>query len=601
MNNFQIAWRSIRQRGVASSLTMFSMALGVMLVVLVLSIYGIVSESFRANSTLGYHLIVGARGGALQLTLNSVFYLSQPVENVPYEYYLAFKKAEDRREELEHSIAYQTQLAAHETAAMLSAGQLGLGSGVDLWVDEVIQEFALEQEQKRLGMDQDGMFSNFTGLAIPLCLGDYFGEYRVVGTTPDLFDKLVYDFDLQLTYGFSEGRNFKTFTPENGYFECVVGSIVARQKGVKIGDKINPTHGAPDAHAHEQEFTVVGILEPSGTPNDRAVFVNIEGFFLINDHAKPVDREGEGADEDSESEKEEWEEFLKLDRGTVPPVVVSPKNPHFDDAVVFVTTSSSPPASTRVDPVGWSDESNAEQGGKSSAQTTSDKAGTAANNAALDSTVSWENFEPLPIEQREVTSVLVLADDALTGGDMAAMHIVNMVNEGVLEGSLDWSKYRPTLAQKSAQGVQPIAEIERLFQAFVGPIRSLLLILTIMICVVSGISILVSIYNSMNERRHELAVMRALGASQTRIMMIVLAESVMISLLGGGLGWIGAHGVIEVISPFVEAQTGVSVGFLSFVAAELWVLPGVMGLAVLVGFYPAISAYFTDVSQSLGK
>jgi hypothetical protein len=46
MNNFQIAWRSIRQRGVASSLTMFSMALGVMLVVLVLSIYGIVSREF---------------------------------------------------------------------------------------------------------------------------------------------------------------------------------------------------------------------------------------------------------------------------------------------------------------------------------------------------------------------------------------------------------------------------------------------------------------------------------------------------------------------------------------------------------------------------
>ena len=49
MNIFQIAWRSIQQRGIASTLTMLSMALGVMLVVLVLSIYGIVSESFRAN------------------------------------------------------------------------------------------------------------------------------------------------------------------------------------------------------------------------------------------------------------------------------------------------------------------------------------------------------------------------------------------------------------------------------------------------------------------------------------------------------------------------------------------------------------------------
>lgn len=564
MNIFQIAWRSIQQRGIASTLTMLSMALGVMLVVLVLSIYGIVSESFRANSTLGYHLIVGARGGSLQLTLNSVYYLSQPVENIPYEYYLAFKTAEDRQAELEHSIAYQTQLARQETAALVSVAQLGIGGGVTQLADEVLQEFAARQVQENLGMDQDGMFSNFTGMAIPLCLGDYFGQYRVVGTTPDLFDKLVYDFDRELTYKFSQGRNFKTFTQENGYFECVVGSIVAQQKGVKLGDQINPSHGDPNGHGHAQGFTVVGILESSGTPNDRAVFVNIEGFFLMEDHAKPVD---EGMAEDSGDDEEEWEEFLKSE----PRPKMMAREPW-----TFVSS----PAMV-----------NLEEG--SEADRDSEKKSTAD--------VSWESFEPLPIEQREVTSILILADDALTGGDMAAMHIVNMVNEGVLEGSLEWSKYRPTLAQKSAQGVQPISEIERLFQAFVGPVQYMLLTLTIMICVVSGISILVSIYNSMNERRHELAVMRALGASRDRIMRIVLTESIMISLMGGLIGWVGAHGVVELISPYVEAQTGVSVGFMSFVPAEFWVLPGVMGLAVIVGFYPAISAYFTDVSRSLGK
>ena len=35
-------------------------------------------------------------------------------------------------------------------------------------------------------------------------------------------------------------------------------------------------------------FTIVGVLEPSGTPNDRAIFINIEGFYLLDGHAKPV-------------------------------------------------------------------------------------------------------------------------------------------------------------------------------------------------------------------------------------------------------------------------------------------------------------------------
>ena len=64
-----------------------------------------------------------------------------------------------------------------------------------------------------------------------------------------------------------------------------------------------------------------------------------------------------------------------------------------------------------------------------------------------------------------------------------------------------------------------------LFEFFVNPIQWTLLLLTAMICVVSGISILVSIYNSMSERRGEIAVMRALGAGRETVMTIILARS----------------------------------------------------------------------------
>ena len=62
---------------------MLSMALGVMLVTAVLLIVGVVDRSFQTNSSLGYDTIVGAKGGALQLTLNTIYYLSRPVENLP--------------------------------------------------------------------------------------------------------------------------------------------------------------------------------------------------------------------------------------------------------------------------------------------------------------------------------------------------------------------------------------------------------------------------------------------------------------------------------------------------------------------------------------
>ena len=86
MSLWKVAWRSIQQRSLVSLLTVVSMGLGVALVVAVLVVYGVVYQSFHRGGE-GYDLIVGAKGGKEQLVLNTVFYLSQPVGNIPYSFY----------------------------------------------------------------------------------------------------------------------------------------------------------------------------------------------------------------------------------------------------------------------------------------------------------------------------------------------------------------------------------------------------------------------------------------------------------------------------------------------------------------------------------
>ena len=162
-----------------------------------------------------------------------------------------------------------------------------------------------------------------------------------------------------------------------------------------------------------------------------------------------------------------------------------------------------------------------------------------------------------------------------------------------------------------------------MFELFVNPIRWLLLALTSMICVVSALSILVGIYNSMNQRQNEIAVMRALGANRSKVMMIMLCEAMLLALAGGMLGWIAGHGLNAALGPLVESRTCVPLSFFSFappvpvsvltqglipesvasfgVSPEFLLVPGLMVLAVIVGIYPAISAYRTDVSKALGK
>ena len=146
-----------------------------------------------------------------------------------------------------------------------------------------------------------------------------------------------------------------------------------------------------------------------------------------------------------------------------------------------------------------------------------------------------------------------------------------------------------------------------------------LLVVTALICVVSGISILVSIYNSMSDRKHEIAVMRALGASRSTVMTVILLESILLSLAGGIAGWTGGHTLNTVAGGEIEARTGVSVGFFSvapplenldlwglgpiigLMSPELWLIPALILLAIIVGFLPALAAYQTDVAKSLGS
>lgn len=488
MSLWKIAWRSIQRRWVASLLTAISMALGVGLVVAVLLIVGIVQESFRNNTSLGYNLIVGAAtGGRLQLVLNTVYYLSQPIGNVNYGVYQDFLGAAERTD------------------------------------------------------GRDGIYRPYVDFAIPVCLGDYYEGFRVVGTTTQLFDEFQYDPERQRKFEFNQGRNFRFRDADHGFFEAVLGATVARETKLKVGDKISPTHGE-GGRQHEGEFTVVGVLKPSGTPVDRGVFINMEGFLLLDGHAKPV------VTQDEKSVQNEVRVQVGVETGVPVETGVEPTVPPADITAVHDTEHNAAPT------------------------------------------------EPLPIEQRQVTSLLVKTSSLLVTEQLR-----RKINDS-----------------QGAQAVLPVREIYALFDAIIRPIQQLLLVITALICVVSGIGILVSIYNSMSDRQQEIAIMRALGAGRSTVMWVVLFESILLSVGGGLMGWIGGHAIVAATSPQIEARTGVHVGLFQLaprerlwelstaagtlrvdVSPEVLLVPCLIVLAILVGILPAFAAYRTDVSRAL--
>ncbi len=446
MSLIKIAWRSIRQRALASGMTAFAMGLGVALVVTVLVIHSVIEQSFK-RGTIGCNYIVGHTGSQYQLVLNTIFHVEQPLGNIPYKYI----------EELENK--YPSKI--------------------------------------------------FNAL-VPICMGhDYrtkTGSYPAIATTQDYFDKLTYKDGEKFTIA-PGGRNFGY----DNYFEAVIGSRVAQWTGLAVGDKIKPIAPGEKGDNDHPDFTIVGILEPTGTANDRSVFLNIEGFWRCPSH------EHKAAD-------------------------------------TPIPSSDKP-----------TDKSDVAAAGK--------------NESKSEKTADHDHEHEI---HREVSAILV----SMNLEDKVAAYYAAIMARDINNGTV-------------AQAVSPASVLTTLLETMVGKIQMILLILAVLVVVEAGIGIMVSMYNSMSDRKHDIAIMRALGASRFTVMTIILLESILLALGGGLFGLLVGHGMVGAMSSVVAEQSGVFISGLDFRPVELILVPGLIVLAALVGYLPAMYAYKTDVAKSL--
>lgn len=113
--------------------------------------------------------------------------------------------------------------------------------------------------------------------AIPVSYGDNYKNYRILGTDTTYFG--LYKAKI------ATGRLF------HNTFEVVLGSTVAKKLQLKLGDTFQSSHGLADASldAHEHPFSVVGILEDSGTIVDNLIVCNLKSIWDVHDHGEDHD------------------------------------------------------------------------------------------------------------------------------------------------------------------------------------------------------------------------------------------------------------------------------------------------------------------------
>jgi len=112
-------------------------------------------------------------------------------------------------------------------------------------------------------------------------------------------------------------------------------------------------------------------------------------------------------------------------------------------------------------------------------------------------------------------------------------------------------------------------------------------------------SILASIYNSMNERRRQIALLRALGAHRAFISASIVFEAAAIACLGIVVAFSLYALITFVAASMIRAQTGVVIEPWAFHPVMVWAPVGLIALAALVGCVPAMKAYMVEVAEHL--
>ncbi len=317
-------------------------------------------------------------------------------------------------------------------------------------------------------------------LAIPYAVGDNYRGYRVVGTTPQIFSDFEYQVGKKLT-PVTGGRPF-----DPSAREAVVGSQVAARLGLTVGEHIPLYHGVvfDSTQRHNEQFTIVGVLQQTNTPSDRVVWIPIEAVYRMSGHVL---------------------------RGTGQIYRARPG-------------------------------------------------------------------EEIPEEAREVSAVMIKLVSPQSGMSLDAM-----INRQGKVATLAWP-----IAKSMADLFNKIGWVNRILE----------LVAYLVVAVAAG-CVLASIYNTMNERRREFAILRALGARRATVFVAIVLESTVITAMGVTAGIAVYVAILGAATAAIRAQVGVVLD--PFAVSPPLILAPVAMLIVggLAGFIPAFKAYNTDVASHL--
>ncbi|CUH66827.1 acidobacterial duplicated orphan permease [Thalassovita autumnalis] len=205
--------------------------------------------------------------------------------------------------------------------------------------------------------------------------------------------------------------------------------------------------------------------------------------------------------------------------------------------------------------------------------------------------VDWQSGAKIPgkttpadkIRQMDLTPKAVTA--ALVG-------VTSPLKTFALQRKINTYPEEPLLA------ILPGVALQELW-GIVGLAETALLAVSVMVVITALIGLMATLFASLNERRREMAIYRAMGASPRVILGLLVLEALMTTLLGALIGLAMLYLGLWIAQPLVDSAFGLYLPIEPPGLRELGVLAGVIAAGAIVSMLPALRAYRLSLADGM--
>ncbi|WP_120500035.1 FtsX-like permease family protein [Roseovarius sp. EL26] len=205
--------------------------------------------------------------------------------------------------------------------------------------------------------------------------------------------------------------------------------------------------------------------------------------------------------------------------------------------------------------------------------------------------VDWKNGGQVPGKSTPIDEIrkMDLTPKAVTA---ALVGVESPLQTFALQRAINEYRQEPLLA------VLPGVALQELW-AIVSIAETALLGVSAMVVVTALIGMMATIFSSLNERRREMAIFRAMGARPTTILGLLVLEAVLTAAAGAVLGLGLLYVGLAIAQPFVDSAFGLWLPIEAPSLREFGVLVVVVLAGALVSLVPALRAYRLSLADGM--